>query len=99
MLQRKRYFKHRYLLNWYLTLKVTLLMVHTLLKCQNCMNSMSPLQEVGILKSINKINNCQNDAVPTLLKSFVSMLLNGNSIKHEDPVESQACFSVDLLPC
>lgn len=41
--------------------------------------------------------NCQNDAVPTLLKSLVSMLLNGHNIKHEDPVESQACLTISQL--
>ena len=39
-------------------------------------------------------SNCQNDAVSPLLKSLVSMLINGHN---QDPIESQACLTISQL--
>ena len=41
--------------------------------------------------------NYQSDFVPTLLKSLVSMLINGHNMKNQDPVESQACLTLSRL--
>ena len=39
-------------------------------------------------------SNRQNDAVSPLLKSLVSMLINGHNMKNQDAIESQACLTI-----
>ena len=38
--------------------------------------------------------NCQEDSIPTNRKYFISMLLNGSSIKNQDSVESQSSLTI-----
>ena len=45
-------------------------------------------------------SNCQNDAVSPLLKSLVSMLINGHNMNNQDPISSLFNnIAVDSLPC
>ena len=41
--------------------------------------------------------SCQIDSVPPLLKSLVSMLLNGINLDGQGALESQACLTVSQL--
>ena len=40
---------------------------------------------------------CQNDSVPTLIKSLVSMLINGQNMENQGATESQACLTISQL--
>ena len=42
-------------------------------------------------------SNCQNESVPTMLKSLVSMLLYGQDISDQHSIESQACLTISQL--
>ena len=44
-------------------------------------------------------SNCQESSVPTTLKTFMSMLLNGPNVQHQDNSESQACLTISQLVC
>ncbi|KAJ8349373.1 hypothetical protein SKAU_G00245030 [Synaphobranchus kaupii] len=37
---------------------------------------------------------CQENALPSSLKSLVSMVLNGSNIKHQEKCDSQACLTI-----
>ena len=43
---------------------------------------------------------CQENSIPTTLKIFISMLLNGPHVQHQDDDhESQACLTISQLVC
>ena len=42
---------------------------------------------------------CQENSIPTTLKIFISMLLNGPHVQHQDDHESQACLTISQLVC
>ena len=42
---------------------------------------------------------CQENSVPTVLKNFLSMLLNGPHVRNQDDDESQACLTISQLVC
>ena len=37
---------------------------------------------------------CQEDSLPSSLKSLISMILNGSNLKDQDKRESQACLTI-----
>ena len=39
-------------------------------------------------------SGCQKESVPSTLKTFVSMLLNGANLKHQDSIDSQASLTI-----
>ena len=41
--------------------------------------------------------NCQEDCLPTTLKSLVSLILSGPNLKDQDKKESQACLTISQL--
>ena len=41
----------------------------------------------------------QENSVPTVLKNFLSMLLNGPHVRNQDDDESQACLTISQLVC
>ena len=42
---------------------------------------------------------CQENSVPTVLKNFLSMLLNGPHVRNQDDDESQTCLTISQLVC
>ncbi|KAG1666280.1 putative aldolase class 2 protein [Nymphon striatum] len=42
-------------------------------------------------------HNCQEESVPTSLKSLISMLLNGPNVTGQDETETQACLTISQL--
>ena len=42
---------------------------------------------------------CQENSIPTTLTTFISMLLNGPDVQHQDNQESQACLTISQLVC
>ena len=44
-------------------------------------------------------SRCQENSVPTILKTFISMLLIGPNLQHQDDHESQACITISQLIC
>ena len=42
---------------------------------------------------------CQENSIPTTLKIFISMLLNGPHVQHQDDNETQACLTISQLVC
>ena len=42
-------------------------------------------------------SNHQESSVPTNLKTFMSMLLNGPNVQHQENCESQACLTISQL--
>ncbi len=41
--------------------------------------------------------NCQLHSVPTVLKTLISMMLNGPNVQHQGNVDSQACLTLSQL--
>ena len=41
--------------------------------------------------------NCQEDSLPSSLKSLVSLILNGSNLKDQDKCESQACLTASQV--
>lgn len=58
-------------------------------------------QEIFDWKSVNFSGsfppNCQENSVPTILKTLISMLLNGPNMQHQDVTESQVCLTLSQL--
>ena len=44
-------------------------------------------------------SRCQENSVPTMLKTFMSMLLSGPNLQHKDDHESQAYLTISQLIC
>ena len=42
---------------------------------------------------------CQENSIPTTLKTFISMLFNGPDVQDQDNCESQACLTISQLVC
>ena len=42
---------------------------------------------------------CQENSIPTTLKTFISMLLNGPDVQDQDNCEFQACLTIPQLVC
>lgn len=42
-------------------------------------------------------SNCQSQSVPTILKTLISMLLNGPNVQHNGVAESQVCLTLSQL--
>ena len=51
-----------------------------------------PLQFNGTIP-----DSCQSESVPTILKSLVSMILNGPNAKDQDFSDSQVCLTIAQL--
>jgi len=45
----------------------------------------------------NFASRCQENSIPTILKTFISMLLSGPNLQHQGDHESQACLTISQL--
>jgi len=47
----------------------------------------------------NFLSKCQQNSVPPVVKNFMSLLLNGPHMQHEDVQDSQAFLTLSQLVC